>query len=563
MLYDEVKVTELETRQDYFKALEILIKAKNESYEPDKVQIKIDDILAKIKLKAINNTTPIKVEKGVTFGTSGWRGKIGDSYNLANVIRITKSLIETLKCEDLHPVFGVKNYDEVQKLGIAIIHDNRYLGDFFSKVVFKLFTDAGIKAVYGGEATTAEVSIYDQVKDVAASINLTPSHNPFDYAGYKVNPSDGGPAGSEITQRIEEFAIEEMKKDVEIPDLDFELESIDILSIYKSAFENKLASMFNLSDIVKKINSTDIKIVVDNVHGATRGRIEKLLEGVDKSKIKYLRTDTDYLFNGVKPEPSNDNLKLADDTLAKSDAALKVAMIMDPDGDRVRFSDGKRAIEMNHFGPMLAYYLIKEKQLDGTILKSVATSNFGNAVAEHFGRQTIETSVGFKEFRPYLKANEAVLAFEESDGLTVQNWTLDKDALVGAIAGIAMTLETNMLMGDYLKVVQDAAGYYYPAKDGQLVPMELVGAKLKAKLSPIAETYPVGTIVDFSGKEKTVTQLLTLDGHKLVFEDGSWLLIRPSGTEPKVRFYVEARDPQDTKALFDKAEDILNDMLNA
>ena len=255
-------------------------------------------------------------------------------------------------------------------------------------------------------------------------------------------------------------------------------------------------------------------------------------------------------------------MKLADAVLAESNARLKLAVIMDPDGDRVRFSDGENAIEMNAFGPMLAYYLIKEKHLQGGICKSVASSNFANAVASAFDRPCFETQVGFKNFRQYLKNNEAVLAFEESDGITVQGWGLDKDALVGCIAAIDMILETDIPLSDYLETVKEDIGYYYPDKDGEEVDRSLVGPALREKLAPLEQRFAEGSSVSVNGAERTVSEMITLDGHKMVFDNGSWILIRPSGTEPKVRFYVEGRDAEETAALIEKAKEILKSLMS-
>ncbi|MEW6587332.1 MAG: phosphomannomutase, partial [Nitrospirota bacterium] len=189
--------------------------------------------------------------------------------------------------------------------------------------------------------------------------------------------------------------------------------------------------------------------------------------------------------------------------------------------------------------------------------KSVGTSNFVNAVAEKLNVPVRETKVGFKNFRPYMlqaSAEKAVVAFEESDGISAYNHTLEKDAIFGLLLAIEMMAVTRKNLGDHLKDLMDEFGYYYPDRSGISVDPKLVGKPLAERLSRIQAAYRKGAIVMIGADKRTVKDVITVDGTKLIFDDGSWLMIRPSGTEPKVRFYIEARTEEDKKAVFDLAE---------
>jgi phosphomannomutase len=180
-----------------------------------------------------------------------------------------------------------------------------------------------------------------------------------------------------------------------------------------------------------------------------------------------------------------------------------------------------------------------------------------NAVAGRLGIPVRETKVGFKNFRPYmLKASgeRAVVAFEESDGISAYNHTLEKDALFGLLLAIEMMAVTRKNLSEYLKDIMDEFGYYYPDRSGISVDPALVGEPLMKRLSKIKEQYKMGTAVNIGSHNRTVKDVITVDGTKVVFDDGSWLMIRPSGTEPKVRFYIEARTEEGKKAIFDLAE---------
>jgi phosphomannomutase len=399
--------------------------------------------------------------------------------------------------------------------------------------------------------------------NAAFAINLTPSHNPANYAGFKFNPSDGGPAGPEITAKIEQIANRMMAEFLQPgPVIPKGVENVDLTSLYiRYVNERKTVDVGRIQDFIGK---TDCLICIDNVHGATRGCVQKILGETDK--IVYLRTSDDYLFGGVAPEPSERNMAGVEITLKGSVSMLKLGVILDPDGDRIRFSDGNVQIPMNYFGAMALHFLCVHKGISGVAVKSVGTSNLVNAIAERLGVSVIETKVGFKNFRPYLlksASQRAIIAFEESDGISGYNHTLEKDALFGLLLAIEMMAVTGKNLSEYLKEIMDEFGYYYPDRSGIEVDKSLVGEPLVRKLSVIQERYKKGASLKIGGSEKKVKDVITVDGTKLVFNDGSWLMIRPSGTEPKVRFYIEARTEESKKAVFEAAQRLTKEALGA
>jgi phosphomannomutase len=180
-----------------------------------------------------------------------------------------------------------------------------------------------------------------------------------------------------------------------------------------------------------------------------------------------------------------------------------------------------------------------------------------NAIAEKLGIQIRETKVGFKNFRPYLLRSSderAIVAFEESDGISGYNHTLEKDAIFGLLLALEMMAVTGRNLSAYLGEIMQEFGYFYPDRSGISVDRSLAGELLIRRLSVIPEQYKKGSVLEIGGQSRTVTDLITVDGTKLVFDDGSWLMIRPSGTEPKVRFYIEARTEEGKKAIFETAE---------
>ncbi len=499
----------------------------------------------------------------VVFGTSGWRGEIGSDFTFNNLRIVTSAIIEMFRNEDpsVMNAIGVSGYAEIKKRGIVVGHDNRFLGPTFAMEVIGILGENGIKTWYAGEAPTPEYSAGIEMLQAACSINLTPSHNPSNYAGFKFNPSDGGPAGTEITSHIENIANRMMKEKVVLaPELPDRVDSVDLTTLYIEYLKDRMT--IDIDRIKKFTNKNDCCICIDNVHGSTRNRIQRIIG--ESPKISYLRTEDDYLFGGVAPEPSEANMAAIDAHLKKSSARFKLGVIMDPDGDRVRFSDGNVQLPMNYFGAVALHFLHVHKGIQGVVAKSVGTSNFVNAIAEKLMIPIKETRVGFKNFRPYLlraSKERAIVAFEESDGISGYNHTLEKDAIFGLLLSIEMMAATGLNLGEYLKELMDLYGYYYPERSGISVDKSLIGKPLIEKLASITGRYKKGSSLAIAGNTRTIKDVITVDGIKLVFDDGSWLMIRPSGTEPKVRFYIEARTESGKAAVFEIAEKMTKEAL--
>lgn len=516
-------------------------------------------LLSVIERFARDNTAPAEI----VFGTSGWRGEIGTDFTFNNVRIVTTAILEMFKENNpsVLEAMGVSGFEEVKKRGVIVGHDNRFLGKDFAMEVIGLLQKNGVKTWYAGEAPTPEFSAGIEMLGTACSINLTPSHNPANYGGFKFNPSDGGPAGPEITGKIEEIANRMMEGSPKlVPVYPEKLETVDLTKLYIDYIRER--GTLDLGRIRDFIDSGDCFICIDNVHGSTRGRIQRIIG--ESRKIKYLRTEDDYLFGGVAPEPSDKNMAQIEKMLGESSARFKLGIILDPDGDRIRHADDRMKIPMNYFGAMTLHFLRVHKGFSGVAAKSVGTSNLVNAIAGKLGIPVRETKVGFKNFRPYMVRNaseRAIVVFEESDGISGYNHTLEKDAIFGLLIAIEMMAVTGKNLSEYLKDIMDEFGHYYPDRSGIEVDRALAGGPLLEKLSVIREAYPEGASVDVNGTPRVIKDVITVDGTKLVFDDGSWLMVRPSGTEPKVRFYIEARTEEGKKAIFTVAEKMTRDAL--
>ncbi|HSQ41493.1 MAG TPA: phosphomannomutase [Fibrobacteraceae bacterium] len=510
-------------------------------------------LLDQVMAAARTSQTPAQV----SFGTSGWRAEIGSEFTLRNLQVVGKALVRLYREADtkMFEALGIKNFEELQKRGLVIGHDNRLLGHEFCAMVADQFLKAGVKVLYADEASTPEFSAAVEMLGAACAVNMTPSHNPSHYNGIKFNPADGGPAGPEITNVITQLSNEMMSSHVWEP-VDIEAlawERFDILKVYREFLIKQGTIKF--SRIQSLVKSGRLTLVVDYVHGSTRGRPAFLLD--NPTCLVNLRTETDPLFGGIAPEPSSKNLEGVRRILDASKSWYRLGVIFDPDGDRVRFYDGTREIDMNAFGAIAFHYMATWRKQKGVVAKSVATSNFVNIIAEGLGRKVAETPVGFKNFRKYLRRGakeKALVAFEESDGISGLNNTLEKDAQFGLLLALEIMAVTGKNLGEYLDALYREYGRLYPQRSGFEVDKSLVGVPLTAKVKAIAEKAQPGMTIQIGNVPKTVKQLLTLDGTKVIFADSSWMLIRPSGTEPKVRIYTETRTPEEKDAMFEAAK---------
>ncbi len=566
-LYKKCHIGQDHSQSDYFALIRELVQLRNK--EGDSWQKAIDQTYTLVMDEIICNDNP--PETLVKFGTSGWRGIIGKDLSVRSVSFVTAAILELYLAVDteseLSEFLGVSSLEEARKRGCVLGFDNRFGGEIFAGAVTKVLRDAGFTVHYAGESTTGVLSAAVLELNAAFSINLTPSHNPLEYAGFKYNAADAGPAAAELTSRITAKAQELIASGnsalasfdspvISAAERD-DVQSFEALASWKSLVrKNKSVHGLDYDKIIKQFaDNDDLVVAVDSVHGASRIHIASLFENVDSDRLIQLRSSSDVTFNGIAPEPSSVNMQNVIKTLEERDEKFKLGAIIDPDGDRIRFTDGTTEVSMNQFGAMAYHFLHEDKGHKGMVAKTVATSNLANRLADVFGEETFEPRVGFKEFKPVI--GKAIVYFEESDGISIIGHTPEKDAYIGLLLALDMVQSRKQNLGEYLTEIEAEFGAYYPDRDG--LPVSVKGDELMDKLAKL-EKYDVGVTVRIGETVQKIAKVIDIDGRKMIFEDGSWLMIRPSGTEPKVRFYVESRSKSGTVALVQAAKAMLEEI---
>ena len=488
----------------------------------------------------------------IVLGTSGWRGVIGTDYSLFNISKVLRAVVHLLKSKLYLEYNHYKSFADVQKRGILLMRDNRFMGDIWIGAAERELTSAGIKVYDAGMCPTGVGSAYVKDRGLAGSINFTPSHNPMPYAGIKFNPSDGGGAESNLTSVIEDKANELMH------DPSFEpaktadeslIEKVDAGVYFKEYIEKK-SVVFDLPAIRQWLveNRNDFFLVIDFMHGASRGYVQQLL-GADtwqaleaSGSVLTRHEDDDYSFHGTKPEPSAMNQKPLLEILQKNRRRFTLGVAMDPDADRIRYADADMDIDMNRFSA-IAYANLLDRGIKGGLVNSVPSSGFAAKIARENGQKAIETRVGFKNFREAFLSGDFAMGFEESDGISFIGHTLEKCALAGFMAALSAISSKNRNISAQYNALRERYGYFYPDRAGVDVRGVSVEAWQAYKSAVVKilqnDLLKEGDSLEIGGVTRTAARINTIDGLKIIMDDDSWILLRPSGTEPKFRYYFE------------------------
>ena len=258
--------------------------------------------------------------------------------------------------------------------------------------------------------------------------------------------------------------------------------------------------------------------------------------------IEFWHTEDDITFGGKKPEPSADNQRPIMEALKKSGRKILLGVFMDPDADRIRFADAQLDVSMNLFGP-LAYAGLLQQGFKGGVASTVSSSGFAFEIARKNNQPAFETPVGFKYFRPFLQTNQVLVAFEESDGISFAHHSLEKDAVAGFVCALSCMMATQKNLSEIYADIQKKYGYFYPDRAGLDVtgvsPTEWNTYKKKFLSVLTANFFKIGDLIPVGSTSKKIAHVNTMDGLKLIFDDKSWILLRPSGTEPKFRICYE------------------------
>ncbi|OGC06174.1 hypothetical protein A2230_06010 [candidate division WOR-1 bacterium RIFOXYA2_FULL_36_21] len=462
----------------------------------------------------------------IKFGTDGWRGEIAKDFTFKNIEKVSLAFVQYLKKFNL-----IKN-------GIAVGYDNRFQSEDFARVAASICSNANIKTFYSEiSLPSPALSYFVNTNKLDGGIMITASHNPSNWNGFKIKESFGGSAKSETTKEIEAI-LEEMNEPIKPADK--ENQKYELFNP-KPEYLKHISSFVDLS-IIK---SAGIKIIFDPMHGSGAGYLKEIIP-----EIEEINSNRDPLFGGVNPEPLPSNLTDLISTTKESilKNKLSVGIAIDGDADRIGAidPDGTYISSHNVFS-LLLKHLYENKKLRGKIVKTFNISRLVEKQAKEYGLEIIEKPIGFKYIVEEFLKGGVMIGGEESGGIGIINNIPERDGTLNALLLLELIAITGKTLSQNLKSIMDKLGYYYYDRLDLHIKRDLFSSKLE-KLK---------NIKDFAGNN--VTKIETLDGVKLNFQDGSWILFRASGTEPLLRIYSEGTSIDQVKFLLGKGETFIKE----
>lgn len=459
----------------------------------------------------------------IRFGTSGWRAIIADDFTFANVRLVTQSICQYLK-ESFH----------ASQQALIIGHDSRFMGEKFAEVAADIAKQKGFRVLLCENPTpTPTISHAIRTEKAAGAINFTASHNPPEYQGIKFSTGDGAPALPEITKRIEEI-IQSIPK----------IENADGGTLEK--YDARAAYLDDLKTKIRFDRIADAKgqYAYDALWGTGRGYLDKILRD-SGLQVETIHDWRDVTFGGRSPEPGESHLDELRETVKTNELTLGLAT--DGDADRFGVIDTNgEFIEPNQLIAILSDYLVESRGWNLGLARSVATSHLIDRVAENRGLKLYETPVGFKFIGELINKDEIVLGGEESAGLSIRGHFPEKDGILACLLAAEAVAVRGKSLTAQLNDIYSRVGRLESGRIGVKLTPE-VAVKLKEKLAQ--EPTEIGG--------RRIEKTNRVDGVKFIFADGSWLLLRPSGTEPMVRVYAEAESKSDLEVLLEQGRHYL------
>lgn len=470
-------------------------------------------------------SNPAKIQ----FGTDGWRGIIADDFTFTNVCKVTRAIasyLETAYSKD-RPVL--------------VAYDTRFLADEFAQTSAEVLADLGwtVKIV-DRDCPTPVIAYNARFLNSAGALMFTASHNPAPYCGIKYIPDYAGPATPQITDTI-------------VGNLD---RSSDELPTGKnkdkiSSFDPKpeyLKFIYTLLD-VEKIKRAGLKVKYDALFSTSRGYLDEVLNHCG-CETESFNTHRDVLFGGGMPEPKGDQLIGLIEAVKRDQADIGLAT--DGDSDRFGIVDEQgNMLTPNTVLLLLARHLIKNKGKKGAIVRTVATTHLLDNFAAKYGLELYETAVGFKYIGEKMRETTVLIGGEESGGLSVIGHIPEKDGILAdMLVAEAIAYEGKPLSQLVEEAIAEADGPLYNDR----LDLHLTEAHKQAVLSQCISQPPT----EIAGIK--VKEVGRKDGIKLYLEEGSWVLLRPSGTEPLIRVYMETNSSEKMKDIGQVMETMIQKM---
>ena len=460
----------------------------------------------------------------IKFGTDGWRAIIAKDFTVENVARVTIATGEWVK----------KNFD---KPSVVVGHDCRFAGELFAETTAKVLANAGIKVYLAKDfVSTPMVSLGTKKLGASLGVIITASHNPPSYNGYKLKGSFGGPLLPADIQKIEDIIPDTNSIDVEKLSIDEfvkkgMIEYVDLETMYVEHVEKNFD--------MKAIRNTNMNFAYDAMYGAGQNVMRRLLPD-----ITFMHCDYNPGFEGQAPEPIHKNL-IPFSTLISESGDIDCGLATDGDADRIGLYDSKgNFVDSHHIILLLINYLVTQKKFTGKVVNAFSVTPRVKKMCEHYGLEYQVVQIGFKHIAGIMISEDVLLGGEESGGIAIKGHIPERDGIWMGLTIWEYMVKSGKTLDELIQEVYAIVGEFK---------FERSDMHLKEEVkNRIVENCKNDKYKAF-GPYK-VARVETIDGWKYFFENGDWLMIRASGTEPVLRNYAESETTAKAFAILKAAE---------
>ncbi|MCF8379523.1 MAG: hypothetical protein K9H49_08105 [Bacteroidales bacterium] len=465
--------------------------------------------------------------KTIKFGTDGWRAIIAREFTSENLVRLSLAVSTWL----------LTKYTDSK---VVIGYDCRFGGDMFSMDVAKTLANRGIKVILSDKFTsTPAVSLAVREWGAQLGIVITASHNPYNYNGFKLKSSFGGPLFDDDIKDIENLVNYENQVDLDLIKTEVLIEKnlIEIKSL-DELYINHLRSNFNV-ELLKKSAS---QIAFDPMYGSGQNILPAFIPG-----INVIHKKQDFFFGKTSPEPLEKNLTEFSKYIIKNED-IKLGIAVDGDADRIALLDGEgNYIDSHHIILLLIHYLAGYKKQKGIIVTGFSSTVKVEKLAEYYRLPVKRVKIGFKQIAHCMLKEDVLVGGEESGGISVKGHMPERDGIWMALLIWEWMEETGKSLNELIGEIYKLTGKFAFSRSDLTIDKQLKATVLSNCLKNKYTRFGEYTIVKYDD----------LDGFKYYFNDNTWLMIRPSGTEPVLRTYAEAETPEEANKILKIAEEII------
>lgn len=472
-----------------------------------------------------------KVKQMIKFGTGGWRAIIGDEFTKANIQLLSKALCDKMKAEG-----------KADK-GIVIGYDRRFLAKEAMQWAGEVFAAEGITAYLVNKSSpTPLIMFYVMKHELPYGMMVTASHNPAIYNGIKVFTAGGRDADEKQTEDIELCIKNVDEKSVKEMEYEKAVAEGLIQEIYPlNEYLDNIISAVNMDAIRQK----GLRVVLDPLYGVSETSLATILHTA-RCELTVIHDRHDTLFGGKLPAPNAATLRTLQNAVVDYKADIGIAT--DGDADRIGvIDDTGRFLHPNDILVLLYYYLVKYRGWKGPVVRNIATTHMLDKVAEKFGQKCYEVPVGFKHISAKMNETKAIIGGESSGGLTVLGHINGKDGIYAAALLVEMIAMTGKKLSRIYKEIEEECGSIFMEERDYKFNQEKKAAMHKL----LMEDQKLPEL------PYEIEKVSYLDGSKVYFKNGGWVIGRFSGTEPLIRIFCEMPELSMAKQVCDIYEEFL------